>query len=445
MRQSTKFTGCSPESGSSESLQVEALASLADDAEVVAFRAAFDGVSPLDDLVRRGARQMLQAALESEVQMFLVEHATKVDGQGRRLVVRNGSLPSRQILTGAGPLEIEQPRVRDNTPEPGEKVRFRSSILPAYLRKSKSIEELIPWLYLKGISTGDFSEALQALAGPEAKGLSANVIVRLKESWSQEYEQWMKRDLAGKQYAYVWADGIYANVRLEDEANSQQCLLVLMGATIDGVKELITVQDGFRESEQSWQELLLDLKQRGLTVAPKLAVGDGALGFWAAIRKIFPETKEQRCWVHKTANVLNQLPKSVQPKAKGDLHEIWQAETRETATQAFDHFLEKYAAKYDKACACLKKDRDELLAFYDFPAEHWGHLRTTNPIESTFATIRLRHRRTKGNGTRRASLTMMFKLAQSAEKGWRRLNGYEQIALLLQGKKFPDGILQPAA
>lgn len=442
MHESTKFTTCSPEK---TSLKVEAVASVESNPEVLAFRAAFDGLSPLDDLVRRGARQMLQAALESEVQTFLESHATKVDDQGRRLVVRNGTLPAREILTGAGPLEVIQPRVRDKSPEPGERVRFSSSILPVYLRKSKSIEELIPWLYLKGISTGDFSEALQVLVGPDAKGLSPNVIVRLKESWSQEYDEWMQRDLTGKQYVYVWADGIYANIRLEDEANSKQCLLVLMGATADGVKELITVQDGYRESEQSWSELLLDLTQRGLTIAPKLAVGDGALGFWAALRKIFPETKEQRCWVHKTANVLNNLPKSVQPKAKGDLHEIWQAETRENANKAFDHFQEKYAAKYAKACDCLKKDRDELLTFYDFPAEHWGHLRTTNPIESAFATIRLRHRRTKGNGTRRASLTMMFKLAQSAQKGWRRLNGHEQIIPLLQGQKFQDGLLKPAA
>jgi transposase-like protein len=340
---------------------------------------------------------------------------------------------------------VTQPRVRDKSPEPSTRVRFSSSILPAYLRKSKSIEELIPWLYLKGISTGGFSEALQALVGPAAKGLSANVIVRLKESWSREYDAWMNRDLTGKQYVYVWADGIHAQVRLEDEPNSKQCLLVLMGATADGVKELITVLDGYRESEQSWSELLLDLKQRGLSTAPKLAVGDGALGFWAALRKVVPETQEQRCWVHKTANVLNNLPKSVQPKAKGDLHEIWQAETRENARKAFDHFLEKYVAKYEKACECLKKDCAALLTFYDFPAEHWGHLRTTNPIESTFATIRLRHRRTKGNGTRRASLTMMFKLAQSAEKRWRRLNGHELIIPLLEGRSFPDGILQPAA
>lgn len=434
MRQSTKIAVPSPE-----------FVGESTDPEVLAFRAAFDGRSPLDELVLRGARQMLQAALDSEVQTFLDQHAAKVDGQGRRLVVRNGVLPAREILTGAGPLEISQPRVRDKSSEPSERVRFRSSILPAYLRKSRSIEELIPWLYLKGISTGDFSEALQALVGPEAKGLSANVIVRLKESWSREYDAWMKRDLTGKQYVYVWADGIHAQIRLEDEPNSKQCLLVLMGATADGVKELITVQDGYRESEQSWSELLLDLKQRGLSTAPKLAVGDGALGFWAALRKVFPETQEQRCWVHKTANVLNNLPKSVQPKAKGDLHEIWQAETRENACKAFDHFLEKYVAKYEKACECLKKDRAALLTFYDFPAEHWGHLRTTNPIESTFATIRLRHRRTKGNGTRRACLTMMFKLAQSAEKRWRRLNGHERIMPLLQGRKFQDGILIPAA
>jgi putative transposase len=415
------------------------------DAEVLAFRATFDGRSPLDDLVHQGARRMLQAALESEVQAFLEQHTGKVDDQGRRLVVRNGSLPARQILTGAGPLEVAQPRVRDKSPEVAERVRFSSSILPPYLRKSKSLEELIPWLYLKGISTGDFSEALQALIGPEVRGLSANVIVRLKEQWSQEYDVWCRRDLSGKHYVYVWADGIHAKIRLEDEANSKQCLLVLMGATAEGEKELIAVVDGYRESEQSWSELLLDLKQRGLTQPPKLAVGDGALGFWSALRKIFPETKEQRCWVHKTANVLNNLPKSVQPKAKGDLHEIWQADTRAVASQAFDHFLEKYAAKYQAACECLKKDREVLLTFYDFPAEHWGHLRTTNPIESTFATIRLRHRRTKGNGTRRASLTMMFKLAQAAQKRWRRLNGHQLLIPLLQGRIFLDGVLQHAA
>lgn len=415
------------------------------DGEVVDFRATFDGCSTLDSLVREGARKMLQTALESEVSAFLEQHATRVDDRGRRLVVRNGVLPSREILTGAGPLEIEQPRVRDRSPEASERIHFSSKILPPYLRKSKSLEELIPWLYLKGISTGDFTDALQALVGPDAAGFSPNVVVRLKEKWSQEYDIWSRRDLSEKHYVYIWADGIHVNVRLEDEANSKQCLLVLMGATAQGEKELIAVVDGYRESKQSWLELLLDLKQRGLVQAPKLAMGDGALGFWAALREVFAETREQRCWVHKTANVLNNMPRSVQPKAKADLHEIWKAETRVAANQAFDHFQEKYCAKYQAACECLKKDRDVLLAFYDFPAEHWGHLRTTNPIESTFSTIRLRHRRTKGNGTRRASLAMMFKLAQAAQKGWRRLNGHQLLTSLLQGLVFVDGIIQHAA
>jgi putative transposase len=415
------------------------------DAEVLEFRANFEACSPLDELVRTGARRMLQAAIDAEVEDFLAQHADRRDEHGRRLVVRNGHLPSREILTGAGPLEVSQPRVRDKSPDKENRVTFSPSVLPPYLRKSKAIEELIPWLYLKGVSTGDFSEALQSLVGEQAKGLSANVVVRLKETWNQEYDQWMQRDLSHKHYVYVWADGIHAKVRLEDDANQKQCLLVLMGATADGQKELISVVDGYRESKQSWRELLLDLKQRGLALAPKLAVGDGALGFWAALREVFAQTREQRCWVHKTANVLNNMPKSVQPKAKADLHEIWQAETRAEANEAFDHFLEKYSAKYEAACECLKKDRDVLLTFYDFPAEHWKHLRTTNPIESTFATIRLRHRRTKGNGTRRASLTMMFKLAQSAQKRWRRLNGHALILPLLQGKTFQDGLLQDAA
>lgn len=412
---------------------------------VIEFPDRAEGQSPLDALVREGARKMLQAALESEVHAFLEAHSSCVDEQGRRQVVRNGHLPPREIITGAGPLEVAQPRVRDKSADPASRVRFSSSILPPYLRKSKSIEELIPWLYLKGISTGDFTNALQALVGPDASGFSANVVVRLKEKWSQEYDTWSNRDLTGKHYVYIWADGIHANIRLEDEANSKQCLLVLMGATADGTKELIAVIDGYRESKQSWLELLLGLKQRGLTVDPKLAIGDGALGFWAALREVYSGTREQRCWVHKTANVLNKMPKSVQPKAKADIHEIWQAETREMGNKAFDHFLEKYSAKYPDACACLQKDRDELLTFYDFPAEHWGHLRTTNPIESTFATIRLRHRRTKGNGTRRASLTMMFKLAQAAQSKWRRLNGHQLILLLLQGTIFTNGIRQNAA
>lgn len=412
------------------------------DPEVISFRAQFDEKSPLDELVREGARRMLQSAIDAEVKAFIEQHDDRRDEEGRRLVVKNGSLPQREILTGAGSIPVKQGRVRDNTPDPQKRVTFTPSVLPAYLRKTTAIEELIPWLYLKGISTGDFGEALQSLVGEKAAGLSANVVVRLKEQWCLEYEEWSKRDLSDRRYVYVWADGIYAKVRLEDDANKKQCLLVLMGATADGKKELIAVQDGYRESEQSWSELLLDLKQRGLTEAPKIAVGDGALGFWAALRKIFPETREQRCWVHKTANVLNKMPKSVQPKAKGDLHEIWQAETRADAEKAFDAFLEKYQAKYAQATECLKKDREQLLSFYDFPAEHWSHLRTTNPIESTFSTIRLRHRRTKGNGTRRASLAMMFKLAQSASKKWRRLNSHEKITYVIEGRSFKDGIMQ---
>ena len=416
------------------------------DPEVLVFRSQFESSrAPLDEIIREGARRMLQTAIEAEVDEFVAQHAERRDAAKRRLVVRNGHLPPRTLLTGAGPLELAQPRVRDNSPDPESRVQFSPSVLPAYLRKSPAIEELIPWLYLKGISTGDFSEALQALVGEKAKGLSPNVVVRLKEQWSQEYEQWMQRDLSEKQYVYLWADGIHVNVRLEDDAGKRQCILVLMGATPAGHKELIAVLDGYRESAQSWSELLLGLKQRGLQIDPQLAVADGALGFWAAVRKIFPAIGEQRCWVHKTANVLNNMPRSVRPKAKVDIHEIWQAETRQAAHKAFDHFLEKYGSKYPAACECLRKDRDVLLAFYDFPAEHWAHLRTTNPIESTFATIRLRHRKTKGSGTRRTSLAMMFKLAQSAEKRWRRLNGHDQIAHLLAGRKFIDGVLQDAA
>ena len=412
----------------------KAVAVKSGNAEVISMQGALSERSPLDDLVRAGAQKMLQAALENEVEVFLSQYQDRRDEQGNRLVVRNGRMPSRRILTGAGPLEVEQPRVRDKSPEKSARVHFSSSILPPYLRRSKSIDELIPWLYLKGVSTGDFQDALQALLGEQAKGLSANVVVRLKQQWVEEYEQWNRRDLSGKQYVYIWADGIYANIRLEDAENRKQCLLVLMGATADGRKELVAVSDGYRESKQSWYELLIDLKQRGLVLAPKLAVGDGALGFWAALAEVYPETREQRCWVHKTANVLNRMPKGVQARAKSDLQEIWMAETRQAADKAFDHFVEKYGPKYQRACEILQKDRDVLLSFYDFPSEHWTHLRTTNPIESAFATIRLRHRRTKGNGTRQASLAMMFKLGQTAQKRWKRLNGYQQDALFLMCK-----------
>lgn len=413
--------------------------------EVLQFPSQKECRSSLDQLVRLGAQRMLQTAIEAEVDDFLSVHAERRDGSGNRLVVRNGYLPPREILTGAGALEIRQPRVRDKTAKPEKRVHFSPGIVPTYLRRSKTIEEFVPWLYLKGISTGDMPETLAVLFGKEAEGLSPNVVVRLKEEWTREYEQWTQRDLSDRRYVYVWADGIHVNVRLEDEENSRQCLLVLMGATAEGHKELIAVVDGYRESEQSWYELLVSVKNRGLTVDPKLAIGDGALGFWAALRKVFPTTRDQRCWVHKTANVLNKMPRSVQPRAKDDLHQIWMAESRDAARRSFDAFLEKYQAKYDAACECLSKDREELLAFYDFPAEHWKHLRTSNPIESTFATIRLRHRRTKGSGTRKTSLAMMYKLAQSAQKRWRRLDGHEQITYLIEGKKFIDGVLQEAA
>ena len=381
---------------------------------------------------------MLQAAIEAEVAAFVEEHQGLVDEEGRRRVVRNGYLPERTLLTGAGPLSLRQPRVRDR--QGGEDaIRFTSSILPKYLRRSKAMDELIPWLYLKGVSTSQFGEALQALVGTDPKGLSASVVTKLKNTWGKELEAWERRDLSSKEYVYVWADGVYFNVRLDDD---RQCVLVLMGATKDGRKELLAIQDGFRESEQSWREMLLSLKRRGLKTAPKLAIGDGAMGFWAAVRKVWPKTRHQRCWVHKMGNVLNYMPKCVQNRAKKALQEIWMADTKENAGKAFDAFLETYGAKYPKATECLKKDRDVLLSFYDFPAEHWTHVRTTNPIESTFATVRLRHRKTKGNGSRQACLIMVFKLVQAAEKRWRRLNSPKLLLEVYRGKRFVDGTME---
>jgi putative transposase len=395
----------------------------------------------MTEILRKGAQQMLAEAIQEEVVEWIKQRGDLHDAQGRHQVVRNGYLPKRTITTGVGPVEVEQPRVRDRRPA-GEAEKFTSQILPPYLRKTRSIEELIPWLYLKGVSTGDFSEALAALLGEDAKGLSASTITRLKKIWEDEYQQWNRRSLADKEYVYVWADGVHFNIRLEED---RQCILVLMGATKDGKKELIAIADGYRESEQSWKALLLDVKSRGLTVDPKLATGDGALGFWKALKKVFPKTREQRCWVHKTANVLDKMPKRLQAQAKAMLHEIWMSDTREHANKAFDLFLQTYQAKYPKACECLSKDRDVLLTFYDFPAEHWIHLRTTNPIESTFATVRLRTKRTKGSGTRTACLTMVFKLMQSAQKRWRALNGSERLPDVIQGTPFVDGVKQPKA
>ncbi len=400
----------------------------------------------LTDILRQGAQEMLAAAIENEVAEYIGGHAQVRDDQGHRLVVRNGYLPARQIQTGLGLVEVQAPRVNDRrVDENGQRVRFSSQILPPYLRRTKSLDELLPWLYLRGISTGDFTEALQALLGPQAPGLSATNVVRLKEAWQQEWKNWSKQSLAEKVYVYLWADGIYFNIRLEEPDNNRQCILVLMGATADGRKELIALTDGYRESADSWRELLRDIQQRGLKTSPKVTTGDGALGFWAALREIYPQTREQRCWVHKTANILTKLPQSLHAKAKAMLQNIWMAPNRETAVKAFDLFVQTFEAKYPKAVECLVKDQEVLLTFYDFPAEHWIHLRTTNPIESTFATVRLRTVRTKGSGSRTACLTMVFKLAQGAQKHWRRLNGQPLLAEVIRGVKFVDGVKEKAA
>jgi putative transposase len=392
---------------------------------------------PLLAVLREGARRMLLQAIEAEVEAFLAAHADLADTQGRRRVVRNGHAPERQIQTGIGPIEVRRPRVRDRAADDGEPIRFTSAILPAYLRRARNIEELLPWLYLKGVSTGQFEEALVALLGPAAPGLSAATVRRLSESWRAEHECWCGRDLSTRRYVYLWADGVYFTPRLEHD---RQCMLVLIGADAGGRKELLAVEDGFRESAQSWRELLLRLRdENGLVLGPELATGDGALGFWQALHEVWPKTRQQRCWVHKTANVLNALPKSVQGKAKQDLHAIHEAEARAEAEAAFDRFVAKYGPKYDKAAACLAKDREALLAFYAVPAEHWKHVRTTNPIESTFATVRLRTARTKGCLSRQAALAMVFKLAKSAERHWRRLDGTERLAQVIAGVRFRDG------
>jgi putative transposase len=389
----------------------------------------------LSEVLRQGAQRLLAQAIDAEVTDWIEHHRHCLDDQGHRQVVRNGHLPARTITTGLGAVAVQQPRVHDRRPT-DQREKFSSAILPPYLRKTKSVEELIPWLYLKGVSSGDFSEALTALLGPDAKGLSATTVTRLKGAWEQEYKDWSQRSLADKRYVYVWADGVYFNIRLE---GGRQCILVLLGATADGTKELLAIQDGQRESEQSWKELLLDVQARGLSIDPKLAIGDGALGFWKAVRQVWPEVRVQRCWVHKTANVLDKLPKSVQPKAKGMLHAIYLAPSRAEADKAFDLFVRSYEAKYPKATECLSKDRPELLTFYDFPAEHWLHLRTTNAIESVFATVRLRTEKTKGSGTRQACLTMVFKLMESASKRWRALNGSSLLADVIKGVVFVDG------
>jgi transposase-like protein len=387
---------------------------------------------PLHDLIRKGARDLIARAVETELEGLLSQYADVTTPNGRQAVVRNGYLPKRTIQTGVGDVDVQVPKVRDRS---GTGVRFNSQLLPPYLKRAKSLEELIPWLYLRGVSSGDFQEALSALVGEQANGLSANTVSRLKTKWLDEHKDWQRRDLSQKRYVYWWADGVYSNVRLDDRL----CLLVIIGVTEHGHKELVAVEDGHRESEASWRELLTDLKERGLEHAPKLAVGDGALGFWKALSKVFPDTRHQRCWVHKTANVLDKLPKSVQPKVKSALHEIYLAETRDGAHKAFDSTLRRFRDKYPKAMDNLKKDRNELLAFYDFPAIHWIHLRTTNPIESTFATVRLRTKRSRSCGNRDTTLSMVFKLLQSAQKRWKRIKGFDQLRLVVNNVQFRDG------
>ena len=400
--------------------------------------------SVLEELARKGAREMLAKAMDLEVEEFIEKHREKTGGDGRRLVVRNGYMEERELITGIGPVSIKQPRVDDRKLGELEEERFSSQILPRHMRRVPSVANLIPVLYLKGVSTGDFSEALAAILGPDAPGLSATNVVRMKSCWEQEYRGWCRRDLSDKRYAYIWADGIHVNVRLDEE---RSCILVIMGADEAGNKELVAVSDGYRESKASWREVMLDLRRRGLKEGPKLATGDGALGFWAALREVFPgpQTREQRCWFHKSGNILDKLPKSVQSKAKAMIREMWQAPTKEDALCAYRHFVDAWHDKYPKAVECLQKDEEVLFTFYDFPSAHWAHIRTANPIESTYATIRHRTKRTKGCGSRMATLTMVWKLAMEAQKTWRRLMGYQHITLVMEGRRFVDGELEEAA
>lgn len=393
----------------------------------------------LTEILRKGAQSLLQQAIEAEVDTYLQKVNPTKYGQN---AIRNGYLPERSIQTGIGDVAVTQPRVRRKPGAAGVEP-FRSSILPPYLRRTKSIEELIPWLYLKGISTGDFHEALAALLGDGAKGLSASTVTRLKGAWQEEYDKWQQRRFDGKRYVYIWADGIHFGIRLSED--ERMCILVIMGATVDGTKELLAVSPGYRESAMSWKEVLLSLRNRGLSVDPRLAIADGALGFWAALDEVCPETKQQRCWVHKTANVLDKLPKSKQAQAKRMIHNIYNQPSKAEAEVAFDEFLEVFDPKYPKAAECLQKDRARLLTFYDFPAENWCHIRTTNAIESTFATVRLRTHKTKGCGSSTATLMMVFKLVENAAKTWKKIRGYERLAEVIDIRwRFVDGVREEA-
>ena len=387
----------------------------------------------LSEMLQSGAQQLIHQAVQIELAEVLEQYGDRLTAYGKAGVVRNGYLPKREILTGIGPVTVRIPKIRSKT---GVPVTFHSALVPPYVRKSQSIEAALPWLYLKGISTGEMASALKVLVGPDAKGLSANTISRLKQEWGVQYQQWRETPLDRDQWVYIWADGIYSGLRAE---TAKLCALVIIGVNERGEKHFLAIEDGVRESTQSWREVLLKLRSRGMN-APQLATGDGAMGFWAALDEIYPETRHQRCWVHKTANVLNALPKLSQPKAKQALHEIWQAETKGNAEKAFDQFILAYENKYPKATLCLQKDREELMAFFDYPAQHWQSIRTSNPIESTFATIRHRTKRSKGCLSRDGMLHMLYKLGQCAEGNWRKLPGFDYLAKVIKGVQFKDGI-----
>ena len=396
----------------------------------------------LTEVIQAGARELLRTAVQAEVSAFISEHGHLVDEKGRKRLVRHGFLPEREVMTGIGRVQVQVPRVRDRGADPGTgRIRFRSSIVPPYLRKAKSVEELLPWLYLKGISTGDFGEALAALLGPDAEGLSATTVTRLKATWREDFDAWRKRDLSARRHVQLWADGVHFKPRLDGD---RQCMLVIIGADEYGEKDILAIMDGFRENAESWRDLLAGLKARGLA-QPELAIGDGALGFWAALRDVQPGAREQRCWVHKAANVTGAMPKSLQDRARSDLQDIWMAETGKEAEAAFDLFVQTYGVKYENAVHKLVKDRDELMAFHAFPAEHWKHIRTTNPVESVFSTVRNRTRKTRGCLSRRTALVMVFRLMMSAKRKWRRISGPNRLPEVIAGIEFKDGIKQTKA
>jgi transposase-like protein len=399
---------------------------------VVELSSRVESCDPINELLRAGARSLIESAIAEELNTFLEQFSNRQLPNGRQAVVRNGYHPAREIQTGIGPVEVKVPKVRSRD---GQAVTFNSNIVPPYVRKTRSLEAAIPWLYLRGISTGDMSAALEVLLGDKAKGFSAATVSRLAKQWESEYGQWLNNDLSNERWVYIWADGIHSRIRSDDD---RLCALVVIGVNDRGKKCLLTIEDGYRESTQSWKELLLKLKARGMN-DPKLAIGDGAMGFWAAMNEVYGSTQHQRCWTHKIVNVLNKLPKKAQPKATDRLREIYRAETREDAETAFELFLDSYNAKYPKAAECLAKDREELLAFFDYPAMHWQSIRTANPIESAFATIRHRTKRSKGCHSRKTLMAMMFKLGQCAEKKWRRLRGFESLGKVITGVKFKDG------